>query len=297
MKKRVSRFSIILIVVLLIVSSIIFIINKNRDNNVASLSIIQLSPQTSCQMMGYVLITENDRIIVIDGGTEGDADNLVKYINEHGGKVDYWFITHIHNDHAGALYKIVNTTNIEIDNIYVSANDKNWYIENEPKRAQFSSDFIDMLNDSRIKDNVKEPYVNEKINFENIDIEILGIKNPEILTNCGNNQSMVIKFSYHDNSILFLGDTGIESEAKLLETQREKLKSNIVQMAHHGQAGADYELYEAISPETCLFPTSDWIWNNYDGTLKIDETKEWIKKLKVKNLYIAKDGDQVINLK
>lgn len=297
MKKSFLRFSIMILFVALLVGLMVFFVNRKSENYVGYLSVIQLSPQTPCQMMGYVIITENDKIIVVDGGTEGDADNLTKYINEHGSKVDYWFVTHLHNDHAGALYKIVNTTDIEIDNIYVSANDKDWYIENEPKRAKFSTDFIDMLNESRIKNKVREPYVNEKINFDNIDIEILGIRNPEILTNCGNNQSMVIKLSYNDNSILFLGDTGVESEAKLIKNQREKLKSNIVQMAHHGQAGVDFELYKTIDPETCLFPTSDWIWDNYDGTLKIDETKDWIKKLNVKNLYIAKDGDQVIILK
>lgn len=299
MKKGFFKFSLIYFFVVLILVLILFAVSKGRKNEeyVECLSLIQVSPQTPCQMMGYVIITENDKIIVVDGGTEGDADNLAKYINEHGKKVDYWFITHLHNDHAGALYKIVNTTDIEIDNIYVSANDKNWYIENEPKRAKFSTDFIDMLSESRIKDKVREPYLNEKIYFDNIEMEILGIRNPEILTNCGNNQSMVVKFSYHDKSILFLGDTGVESGAKLLENQREKLKSNIVQMAHHGQAGADFELYKAIDPETCLFPTSDWIWDNYDGTLKIDETKAWIKQLNVNNIYVAKDGDQVIKLK
>ena len=45
-------------------------------------------------MMGYIIKTDNDKIIVIDGGTSDDTENLLQKINEYTGKVDYWFITH-----------------------------------------------------------------------------------------------------------------------------------------------------------------------------------------------------------
>ena len=103
------------------------------------------------------------------------------------------------------------------------------------------------------------------ITIDNIEIEILGIKNPEITENSGNEQSMVIKFDTGKTTLLILGDTGIQSSEKLLNTQKDKLKSDIVQMAHHGQAGATKELYEEVKPTTCLWPTPEWLWNNDSG--------------------------------
>ena len=114
---------------------------------------------------------------------------------------------------------------------------------------------------------------------------------------------MVIKFDTGNTTFLVLGDTGINSSKKLLETQKDKLKSDIVQMAHHGQQGATEELYKEINPRVCMWPTPTWLWNNdagegYNtGPWKTVETREWMEKLNVKENYVAKDGDIVLKVK
>ena len=113
---------------------------------------------------------------------------------------------------------------------------------------------------------------------------------------------MVIKMNVNNKSILFLADTGVESGEKLLQEQKEKLKADIVQMAHHGQAGVTEEVYQAIDPKICLWPTPDWLWDNNLGEgyntapYKTITTREWIEKLKVEQNIIAKDGDITIQI-
>ena len=46
--------------------------------------IYQLAPQTHTQMMGYVIKTPGDSLIVIDGGTAGDADYLLYLLRRLG---------------------------------------------------------------------------------------------------------------------------------------------------------------------------------------------------------------------
>ena len=289
----------LLVIIILFISASLIIGFYNKKGTM----ITQLSNQTHRQMMGYILKTENNKLIIIDGGTIDDTENLKNQIKKNGGKVDYWFITHAHDDHAGAFTEIVNNTNIEISNIYISLNDFEWYEKNEPLRSEFSKKLIDTVKEGRIKENVKEPSLNEKLKIDNIDVEILGIKNPEITENPGNEQSMVIKFLTDKTSILILGDTGIQSSKKLLDTQKEKLDSDIVQMAHHGQAGATKELYEAISPKICLWPTPEWLWNNdsgegyNSGSWKTLETRTWMKELGITENYVEKDGDISIWIK
>lgn len=295
-EKIISVLSIILCIIAIVISLV-------RISNESTIQLTQLSNQSSRQMMGYILKTENNKIIVIDGGTTDDTDNLINKINKYGGKVDAWFLTHLHDDHIGAFSNIVNDKNIKIEKIYCSFNDYSWYEENEPNRIEFSKQILDILKQDDIQEKVQEVSLNQNINIDNIKIEILGIKNPEITENAGNEQSMVIKFDTGKTTFLVLGDTGVKSSEKLLNTQKEKLESDIVQMAHHGQDGATKELYEQINPTICMWPTPEWLWNNDSGegedsgTWKTLETRKWMEELKVKTNYVEKDGDITIKLK
>ncbi len=299
MKNKKKILGIILsLTILLIISVSIYNIKENKK-----IELIQLSNHTTTQMMGYIIKTKNDKMIIIDGGILGDTQNLMNYIEKHNNKVDYWFLTHNHNDHVTAFTEIAKNSNVMIDNIYVSLNEKEWYEEHERGRAEFSNYLIDLLNEEKIKPKVKTPALNEKIQIDGMEVEILGIRNPEITQNPGNEQSMVIKFNTGKTSILILGDTGEKSSEKLLKNQKEKLKSDIVQMSHHGQSGATKELYKEISPKICLWPSPDWLWNNDSGAgensgpWKTLETRKWMEELGVTKNYIEKDGDITIKIK
>lgn len=276
-------------------------ISSNLEENTIELT--QLKNNIHRQMMGYVIKTKNDKVIVIDGGTTSDDQNLERKIRELGGKVDSWFLTHAHDDHVGAFTQIATKTDISIEHIYVSFNEIQWYQTYEKERAEFSEYLIKILQQDNIKEKVREVKLNEVIEMDGIKAEILGVRNPEITENAGNEQSMVIKFQTPKTSVLILGDTGIQSSEKLLKTQKEKLKSDIVQVSHHGQAGATRELYEIIKPTICLWPTPDYLWENDNGEgtntgpWKTFETRRWMEELNVTKHIIEKDGDMTITLK
>lgn len=72
------------------------------------------------------------------------------------------------------------------------------------------------------------------------------------------------------------------------------LKCKMVQMSHHGQNGVGYEVYKALRPSVCLWPTPQWLWDNEGDQYTTPETKAWMKELNVEKHYCMKDGDQVI---
>lgn len=301
MKKKQNTNKIIKTIIIILVISIIalnFQYIKYRNG----LTLIQLHDNSPRQMMGYVLVMKN-KTIVVDGGLKEDTSNLIDNVNRvGGGKIDVWFITHPHMDHAQAFMEIVQNTDIQIGKVYVTLNDLDWYRQYETARIQEIENFFNIIQSEKIRDKVEEVNLNQTINIDNLKCEILGVKNPEITTNPINNSSMVIKMNINNKSILFLGDTGKESGEKLLKNQKEKLKSDIVQMAHHGQNGADKDVYEAIQPKICLWPTPEWLWDNNSGTgyntgnWKTIETRNWIEELKVKTNYVEKDGDIVFRV-
>ena len=121
MIKKIKQYSLILILFLVSVLSINFAKYKN------GIELTQLCDNTPKQMMGYIIKTKNDEVIVIDGGEPGDAENLKNQISQNGNKVDYWIITHPHIDHMGAFMEIAQNTDIEIGMIITTLNDEQWY--------------------------------------------------------------------------------------------------------------------------------------------------------------------------
>lgn len=290
-KRKIINTLIVLTALLIIILNFSYIKYSN------GLTLIQLHDNSPRQMMGYILKTKNNTV-VIDGGLKEDAQNLIDNINRvGGGKVDTWFLTHPHMDHVQAFMEIVKTTDIQIGKIYVSLNDLEWYEKHDSTRIEEIKLFLEILKSDKIKEKVEEVHLNQIIKIDNLECEILGIKNPEITDNAGNNSSMVIKMHINDKSMLFLADTGKESGEKLLQTQKDKLKSDIVQMAHHGQGGVNKDVYETIMPKICLWPTPEWLWNNDSGTgyntgnWTTLETRSWMEELGVEKHFIEMDGD------
>ncbi|OKZ56206.1 MAG: hypothetical protein BHV99_06285 [Clostridium sp. 26_21] len=298
-KQNISKIIQITIILLIILGIGTVIVKQVITPNVR---LTQLQDNSSRQMMGYIMKTSTGKVIVIDGGLNEDEPNLVKHIQELGNKVDIWFITHPHEDHASAIIKVIEETDIPIEKIYYTMNDIEWYKEYESKRAEEAEKFCNALQNERVKGKTEEVTLNQIINIDFIKCEILGVKNPEITNNGFNNSSMVIKMNLPKSSILFLGDTGEESGDKLLNTQKDKLKSDIVQVAHHGQSGAKESLYKEINPRICLWPTPEWLWNNDSGGGKGSgpwttlETRQWMENLGVKIHVIEKDGDTTIKV-
>ena len=300
-KNNILKNIVIIIIVFFIIIASAVVINQNINQK--KIELTQLQANSHRQMMGYIIKTSKDKVIVVDGGTSEDAPNLEKHIKQLGNKVDIWFITHPHSDHAGAINEIIENTDIQIKKIYYTMNEVEWYQKHAPERAYEAENFAKAIQNERIKDIAEEVTLNQTINIDFIECQILGIKNPEIIEDAFNNSSMVIKMNLPENSILFLGDTGEASGDKLLNTQKEKLQSDIVQVAHHGQNGAKESLYQAIQPRICLWPTPEWIWNNDNGEgentgpWKTFETRSWMENLGVKQNIIEKDGDITITVK
>ncbi len=268
--------------------------------NGGSLSL--LADYDNRQMLSMVLQDKNGSLVVIDGGWDIDADHLSDVIRSKGGHVSAWFITHPHSDHVGALVKILNNPDrkITIDNVYYSLADQSWYDKVESSRSVLVTDLRSALSTlpAASLHTVKK---GDEIQVGSIKAKVLN--NPYLLdVTSVNNSSVAYKFFLNDVSILVLGDMGPEAGKLLMEeTSAADLKSDIVQMSHHGQYGVSREVYATIKPQIALWPCPLWLWNNDNGSgigsgdWKTLETRKWMEELGVKVNYCIKDGDQTIN--
>lgn len=258
-------------------------------------TLTMLNSQTNSQILSAIIQTSQGKLIVIDGGLGEDGDYLLSQIQARGGHVGAWLLTHPHGDHVGAIYKILQdgAPGIQIDGIYYNFAAPEWYPIHDPDEQTMALSLIGTF--AGLPQNILHQVSrNQFIQVDDVIIQVMNDRY-DLSEDKGNNASIVYKLLVNGKTMLFLGDLGEAGGRRLLaEAGAEQLKVDIVQMAHHGQNGVGEEVYRAINPSICLWPTPQWLWNHDGSKWPIAETKAWMSRLGVQKHYVMKDGDQVL---
>lgn len=258
------------------------------------------------QNLSCVMKTKEGAVIVVDGGRDVDAPHLIEVIQELGGHVDAWLLTHPHSDHVGAITEILNMDPmpISIGKVYYSFLNKEFLGQEQVSRRDSDLECYDRITEAIAKLPEAEKCgtltKGQKISVAGAEITVMN--EPFACTeNSFNNSSVAYRVEMGGKRILFLGDMGWQAgEDFLANHTQEELKSDVLQMAHHGQRGVEEELYQEISPEVCLWPTPDWLWDNVQdgvagaGSYKTPIVRGWMITLGVKKNLCVKDGDQIL---
>lgn len=267
-------------------------------------TLYMLKNATHSQMQSFIIKEETGKLLVIDGGREGDALHLLEMLREISGQavphIDGWFFTHAHNDHMDAFFEIMKNHPhaVEFDGVYFNFPSQQYLGLEETDGPATYATFWSLSPAFCQKIHILS--ADDVYTFGNCRIEILQTVDDSVKNNNVNNSSVVFKMQLGKKSILFLGDAGEEAGERLLKTKKDRLKSDLCQMAHHGQNGVTKEVYAAVAPEACLWCAPDWLWNNDRGlgynthTYKTVIVRGWMEELGVQTHYVIKDGDQVI---
>lgn len=256
------------------------------------------------------ILESGDALIVVDGGFSSEAPYLYEYLKSLGGHVTAWFITHFHHDHFGAYSKILTEyPDIAVDKVYYHFPSDDFLLAGEPMQDdERTADLITIMREAPTSRGIPVVTVERgdayKFDGGNVVVRVLRTPDEAITHNPTNNSSCVFRFEVDGKRILFLGDLGVEGGDQLIETYPpEELRSDYVQMAHHGQGGVSRECYALIQPDYCLWPTPSWLWDNlgpggYDtGIFGTVVTRGWMSALRcVKRHYLMIHGTQVIDL-
>lgn len=264
-------------------------------------TLYQIVPETQSLMNSYVIKTKNNKIIVIDGGIDGAGKDAPTYLykelqtisGQDKPEIEAWFFSHIHWDHYYEFVKMYEAKKGEftVKNIYLNFPSDEFISKNEPSELTYFPRFKKAYNEI-FGENAYENYngvqVGDKINIDDVSFEILQIPDEKITSNAINNSSIIFRMTAEEQTVLFLGDAGVEAGNSLLRTYGDAIKSDMVQMAHHGQAGVNKSLYAKVNPQVCFWPIPSWVWANTNNQFQTNYTKKWMfEELKVKHHYIA----------
>jgi competence protein ComEC len=187
-----------------------------------------------------IIRTKYNKVVIVDSGEE---DSLFTYLLKHKiGKIDYLILSHFDSDHCGNAFDVLE--NIKVKNIVIGVQAEEY--ENCVKFLEIASKKSTRVIALKAGDVLK---LDKETTFEVFFPEI----EHTISDNKINNNSLVGKLKYNDFSMLFTGDIEEEAENYLATKYKEKLKSNILKVAHHGSKTSTTDaFFKYVNPQIAL---------------------------------------------
>lgn len=193
------------------------------------------------------LLASDGHYMLIDGGNNEDAEEILSYLEELGvKKLDFVVGTHPHEDHIGSLDVVIES--FDVGAVYM------------PKITHTSQTFEDVLtaiSDKGLK--VKTPTPGSTFKFAGLPVEIIG---PVTEYRDFNNNSIVLRVTAGETRFLFTGDAEGMAEDDIRFAGYD-VEAEVLKVGHHGSAtSSTYEFLDAINPEYAVISVG--VDNSYD---------------------------------
>ena len=238
-----------------------------------------------------LLKTPNNRTFLIDTGKEKSKDISLEYINQFLKKssitsIDYLILTHTDEDHIGGAVNILNNVSVgtifrpKIYSLYEKQENichKNYKISN--------SDIYNQVIQTAYLLNCEMLFSESGIilNEGGCKFEFLSPIHDNYAND--NDYSVVIKLTYQNKSILFMGDAEENIENELIRTYGDKLKTDILKVGHHGsKTSTTQDFLDLVDPKYAVIcvgnnnlslPNSEVVNRLNDKNIKILSTMEY----------------------
>jgi len=258
--------------------------------------------------MSLVLKTLSGSAVIIDGGRPEDLPLLRELVGDS--PVRAWILTHPHVDHIAGFIETVRQSDESLmpEKVYYSFPSLSFMEKTESAEAYTLREFLEI--EDRIRPIAVHPKDGDLFSVDELTFRVLLAfeeddpivpLHPEDQNSTGNDTSLVFQVEGPHKKLLVLGDAGPLEGDRLFARHWRDLKSDIVQMAHHGHGGVGAEVYIAVGPETCLWCCPGWLYDEEpyvipDRLYGTRMTRMWMASLGVKNHIVSGDGTQKIPL-
>lgn len=210
---------------------------------------------------------EDGRFIIVDGGGYTSYLPKVIYENLQNLAVDKnnitvaaWIFTHAHGDHTGAFIQFANSS-------YKSKVNVENFIFNFTTYSQYEgiSDGADHGRADQTRETIASKYpkstvvkvhTGQVLQAADVEMEFLYTFDDILPANLTyhNTTSLVFRYKSNGYTVMCLGDAYTVTSKRLVKMYGDYLKSDMVQIAHHGYVGGTNELYKNIAATVNIWP-------------------------------------------
>lgn len=237
LKQFIKKKTVILLSIILILSNFIFYILQ-QDLKIYFIDVGQGD--------STLIVTPSKKTILIDGGGSesfdvGEKVLLPYLLDRRIRKIDYIMISHFDTDHCKGIFTVIE--NLKVKNIIISK---------QAEKSENYKKFKEIVANKKI--NIILVKAGDKIKIDKyIYFKILFPTEKLIMQNPLNNNSIVSQLNYKSFKMLFTGDIEEIAEKEILNLQKDKLKSTILKVAHHGSnTSSTQEFINSVKPELAL---------------------------------------------
>ena len=218
-----------------------------------------------------VIFTLSDgRLVVLDGGMPNEKNHLGLLEAMRNASPDKdnvviagWYLSHAHIDHHGAAWQFVEQ---HLDKVKIEAFVLNYaadkHYENLTEDSWKKADDAQLIRKTFTKlspdTKIIKAHSGQVYYYGEEAVEIVySVEDyyPEQL-NYNNSSSLVLRLHAKGNTVMLLADTTHTSGARMMELHGDALKSDMVQIAHHGMWASYSQLYRHINAPVLLWPTN-----------------------------------------
>ena len=219
--------------------------------------------------LGMMIRTPNGKTIMIDGGRQyfdpgttnfqtgqgtGELANIKAWLSANSNNhVDAWIITHPHNDHARVPAAIVNEGNVHIDKVYGVQYPKTLHDARSgesPLQSAYVYDAFTLMQSAGKYTEIKE---GSSFTLDGVTVEFMNALNLNLWRENDSSAVMRLSFEGSDRTMMLLADIQEAGADLLMARFSNKLKADVVQMAHHALDDLS-ELYRRIGASIILIP-------------------------------------------
>lgn len=224
--------------------------------------------------MGYVVQLCDGSFVCIDGGayTPEDEQRLYEFLKAHSEakpKIAMWLFTHSHFDHIqlAAHFMEAYADAVEIEAVAYQFPDCG-KISVEAESTEKMQREIEAFEAACRGKTVYTLHTGQVYSFPGMELEVLRSLDDTYLLHyfSFNDLSAAFRLKFSScKTALILGDCMQRECRELMHTYGNCLKSDILQVSHHGLVGGDKDLYMAADPEICFWPVNEAVFSGHFG--------------------------------
>lgn len=231
------------------------------------------SPTTTNCGMFYIIRLADNRLVMIDGGdcmqcSAEAVEGMYRFLRritgtEEGEKISIaaWFFTHAHGDHVAACIRLLRTYSESFELQRVMFNFPSYHVRPGDKEAlvlkETLREYCPDLKCLKLHNGQTVTLANVRFDMLYAQEDAISQEDPSVFPfhdfNC---TSVILKMTTGNGTVMWLGDTNVETEELVMETVPASLwKADVVQVAHHCFNFLS-RLYPVIDADYAMLPNS-----------------------------------------